>query len=257
MIFRRLTGPGHSARRVYLLSFPKSWFVNHGIQALAGGKAVLDLRAVCASDRRHHRSVRLQLAPGRGADPRHRDRQHGRAQCRARQLAGLCGRDGVARRLHVDRSGGGEEIRRRAFEVQRQHSRCREALGGDRPGRRCRAIRDLQEAHRAVRRIPQGAGAARQRDQPGGGPRMGRQRRQPLGALGAEQGSRGAVQGLYRARQAHRGAKRGRPPTLAGADLPRRHRAAAGRRRHRHHRALDRPAALGHHRDHQAGRRGC
>ena len=46
---------------------------------------------------------------------------------------------------------------------------------GDRPGRRCRAVRDLQEAHRAVRRIPQGAGAPRQRDQPGRGARMGRQ----------------------------------------------------------------------------------
>ena len=42
-------------------------------------------------------------------------------------------------------------------------------MGGDRPGRRCRAVRDLQEAHRAVRRVPQGAGAPRQRDHPAAG----------------------------------------------------------------------------------------
>ena len=85
-------------------------------------------------------------------------------------------------------------------------------LGIHRPGRRCRAIRHLQEAHRAVRRIPQGTGSPRHRDQPRRRPRMGRQRRQPRGALGAQQGSRSAVEGLCRTQQADR---RSRPTSTA------------------------------------------
>ncbi len=51
-----------------------------------------------------------------------RDRQPRRAQRRARQFAGLCGRDGIPRRLHVDRTRRREEVRRRAAQVQRHRS---------------------------------------------------------------------------------------------------------------------------------------
>ena len=130
------------------------------------------------------------------------DRQPRGAQRRAHQFAGLCGGDGIPRRLHVDGAGRREEIRRRAAQVQRPDSRRRQELGNHRPGRRRRAIRDLQEADRAVRRLPEGAGPPRRRDQCRRRPRMGRQRRQSRSALGAEQGSRGAVQGLCRTQQA-------------------------------------------------------
>ena len=48
---------------------------------------------------------------------------------------------------------------------------------------------------------------------------------------------------------------RRQPHAVLHPDLPRRLRAAGGRDRRPHHRPLDRPSALGHHRDHQAGRR--
>ena len=157
---------------------------------------------VRAPDRRHHRAVRLQHPPQRRTHRSDRDRQPRRAQCRARQFAGLCGGDGIPRRLHVDGAGRREEIRRRAAQVQRADPGRGQEWQAHRPGRRRRAVRHLQEAHRAVRRFPQGAGAPRRRDQRRRRPRMGRQRRQPRGALGAEQGSRGAVQGLCRTQQA-------------------------------------------------------
>ena len=163
-------------------------------------------------------NTRQNAAPYRSG----RDREPRRAQRRARQFAGLCGGDGIPRRLHVDRTRRGEEIRRRIAQVQRTHSRGRQELAGAGPGRRRPAVRHLQEAHRTIRRLPQGAGSPRGRDQCRCRPRMGRQRRQPRSAYGAEQGSRGAVQGLRRTQQEAGATDRHQPHDGLCADLPRR-----------------------------------
>ncbi len=55
------------------------------------------------------------------------------AQRRARQLAGLCGRDGIPRRLHVDGTRRREEIRRRTAQVQRPDPGRRQEMGIHRP----------------------------------------------------------------------------------------------------------------------------
>ena len=194
----------------------------HDLPAFARRQAVFDLCVVRGPRRRHHRFVRLQHPPECRPHRSGRDRKPRRAQCRTGQFAGLCGGDGIPRRLHVDGPRRGEEIRRRIAQVQRTHSRGRQELAGAGPGRRRRAVRDLQEAHRTVHRLPQGTGSPRRRNQRRCGPRMGRQRRQPRGALGPEQGPRGAFQGLRRTQQEAGAADRRQPHDGLRPDLPRR-----------------------------------
>ena len=115
--------------------------------------AVLTAAITALSDYNTRRNAELTEAD--------RDRQPRRAQRRARQFAGLCGGDGIPRRLHVDGTRRREEIWRGAAQVQRPDPRRGQELAIHRPGRRRRAVRRLQEAHRTVRRIPQGTGSPR------------------------------------------------------------------------------------------------
>src|SRR6202012_918725 len=63
--------------------------------------------------------------------------------------------------LNVDRARRREKIQRRAARLQRPHPGRGREVARHRAGRRCRAVRDLQETHRAVHRLPQETGAPR------------------------------------------------------------------------------------------------
>ncbi|MCS3499662.1 PAS domain-containing protein [Bradyrhizobium japonicum] len=78
----------------------------------------------------------------------------------ARQRPDLRDRDGVARDLHVHRTGESKAIRGRVGQVQRRAHGGDDALGADCPSRRSRAIRGVQTASDAVHRLSAGTGAA-------------------------------------------------------------------------------------------------
>ena len=135
-----------------------------------------------------------QRPPSRGADRRVRGRLSGRAERRADQRPDLCRGDGIARHLHV--GGCGDRARDTPtglLKFNDQHRRRRRRLGARGRGRSDAAqFKPFAGRIRQFQRIPQGAGAARRRGQPGRRARVGRQRRQPHRPHGAEQGSRSA-----------------------------------------------------------------
>ena len=153
-------------------------------------QAVLGLRPDRASDRGDHRAVRLQHPPERGTHERHRDCEPCRAQRRARQLAGLCRRDGIPRRLYVDRACRREEVRRRAAQVQRAAS-----LTWSRTGKSIVQADDAEQFAVFKKRIEQFVDFRKElvrrgvEVSPAAGSRMGRQRGQSRRAHRAQQGS--------------------------------------------------------------------
>ena len=203
------------------------------------------------------RAVRLQHPPQRRADACDRDRQSRRAECRTRQFAGLCGRDGVARRLHVDRTRRGEEVRRRAAQVQRQHPQRREddGRGSSRPTMPS-SLRPSRSGSSSSSSSARSWCAAPTRFLPAAGREWGDNdaNRSVRSALNKDLEALSKVY-VERGRRICR-ADRNQPSALLRPDLPRRLRPAPCRARGHHHRPLDRPSAVAHHRDHQAGRRG-
>ena len=188
------------------------------VPAFACGQTLFGLRPVCAPDRGHHRPVGLQFPAQCRTHGSRRDRQPRRAQRPARQLAGLCGGDGIPRRLHVDRyrtaprsTAPGCSNSTTSFSPwSRTGNRwCRPTTPSNSPSSRSASTSSSNSARNWF---------AAARDQPGRGPRMGRQRCQSQRAYGAEQGSRSAFEGLCRAQQADGAADRHQPPSGLSAD---------------------------------------
>ena len=165
-------------------------------------QALCDLRANGHHD---HRAVGGRGdggAPPRGADRRIRIRQCRHFERREGERADLRRGDGIARRLHVVGYEDVEDLRRRHSQIQqadRQGGRGLEEVGAR---RRRRTVWPVLRPHRAIHRFPPRTGAAGHRSQSRRRPRMGRQRRQPLGAQGAQQGSGRTHQDLSDARNA-------------------------------------------------------
>ena len=179
----------------------------------------------------------------------------GHPERRAHERPDLCGRDGVARHLHVLRYPDRQALRRPAAQVQRPHRQGGRGVAQEgAPGRR-RAVRGILQARRAIHRIPQGAGAARRRSEPREGPRVGRQRSQPQRPHRAQSGSRQARRDLRRAHQDDLCGAR-RAPALDHLAAERARALGAGARRGRRpcHLARRDASARRHHARDRAGR---